>query len=109
MASDLYAATDGLSVIIRHLADFEHGGLVLDSEGVCELALQLKAIRVLVKRLEHEVSRHRWNEASRKERATGDLAAMLVSSHLARGGNIVAFPNRTPAFSDGRAEPGEWR
>jgi predicted phosphoribosyltransferase len=108
MANDLFAASEGLSVIIRHLAHFEHGGLVLDGDGVAELSLQLKAIRRLVQRLEHEVSRRRWNDGARRDRKIEGLAdAILVASHIAAGGNVVAFPNRMPAFSDGRGE--EWR
>lgn len=90
---DLHAATDGLSVIIRHLADFENCGLVLDGDGVAELSLQLKAIRRIVQRLENEVSAARWNRLGEPD-ADAPLARMqgLMRALEAQGSNVRLFP-----------------
>lgn len=103
MAGDLYEATEGLSVIIRHLDDFEHGGLILDGQGVAELGLQLKAIRALIKRADREVSWYRLkNLACGNLQIKGSPDALPAAPQIAAG-NVVPFRKRS------QREPGEWR
>lgn len=58
--------------------------------------------------LENEISRRRWNEAARQDRETRAVIDALFEPAGA-GGNVLPFPDRRPAFDDGRGEPREWR
>lgn len=91
--------SDHLTRLSGLLADFEHEPRVLEPSDARTLRQVITGLRIEARKMENELSRHRWNEQARRDRA-----ALPVI-----GGNVVAFPDRSPAFSDGRGEPREWR
>jgi len=67
--NDPYAVSDWLTKIRTMLAEFERTGIHLSGEQVGDVRAILLKLQFKALRLEHEVSRLRWNEAARNDRA----------------------------------------
>ena len=98
-----YDVTDSLTTIRRWLAEFEGSGVTLSGDDVRELRRQLAAVTTCARRLEHEVSRHRWNEQARADRRKLAEQEETVVAEAARPGTNLRLLSRTGVpFSDGR-------
>lgn len=99
-----------LSDRLKRLADaFEPNGqsVQLAPRDIANFHAVFQGLRVQALALENEISRRRWNDAARQDRETRAVVEALFDADT--GKVVTLFPDRAPAFSDGRDEPGEWR
>lgn len=82
----------------RGYAEFQHGGHVMTSEEVTGLVALLRELGAMARRLENENSRHRWNEAARRERGQAQAVMDAIASP---NSNVALFPIVPRPFSDG--------
>lgn len=93
---NLHEVSDALSKIKTQLNDGGHGGVYVSSEEVIQLAAELDHLTRCARRLENEVSRHRWNDAARHEQAE---AKKIVEAALVEDSNVVLLPSREQPFN----------
>lgn len=93
---DLTTLSDTLSVLKSKFHQGGHGGVFVSSEDAIQLAKQLDEMTRTARRLENEISRHRWNDAARQEQAE---AKKVVEAALVEGSNVVLLPTREQPFN----------
>ncbi len=81
--------SDDLGRLADNLDGLTRDGLSLDREATAILAATLRSLYRAARALETEVSRHRWNEAARLERA--DIGRILDAA-TRPGSNVKLFP-----------------
>jgi len=99
-----------LSDRLKRLVDvFEPTGeaVRLTPRDVATMHELFQGLRVQALALENEISRRRWNDMARQDRETRAVVEALFDADT--GKVVTLFPDRAPAFSDGRDEPKEWR
>lgn len=101
--ADLYELSDGLFELRRMLDDYGHEARMLDPADARAFAACLKEFGAMALKLEHEVSRHRWNSAARADRAMEEAVAQEA---LRPNTNLRLFWPAFRGFSDGRPRPG---
>ena len=78
------------------LAEFRHGGVVLTSDQVEAFVGRFDQFLEMARALECEVSRREWNDRAARDPKLHDGAVPI-------GGNVVAFPGRSPDHHPGGA------
>lgn len=103
MAKMSLELSDTLFELRRELTSrFPAGGMVLDDEQTSLLTQTLKELGVIARRLENEVSRHRWNEQARQDAKRQARETDRVLAELQRPDtNLRLFPVVPRPFSDG--------
>lgn len=86
----IYDLSDDLARLADNFGQIGRDGLTMDGETVRGIVATLRSLNRAALELEWEVSRHRWNEQSRRDRAR-DMANTLAKA-IRPGGNIVLFP-----------------
>ena len=98
-----YEVSDGLTEMRRFLADFEETGVSLSDAAVRGFRAQLKELTISARRMEHEVSRHRWNEQARSDLKRLEEQEQIVLAEAARpDSNVLLLGRMAMPFSDGR-------
>ena len=98
-----YEVSDGLMAFRRWFAEYDQTGITLSGEDVRELRRQLGALTTAARKLEHEISRHRWNEHARTDLKRLAEQEQVVLAEAARpGGNVLLLGRMAMPFSDGR-------
>lgn len=103
MAKMSLALSDGLFELRRNLTGtYPSGGMVLDDEQADNLFKLLKELGVMARRLENEISRHRWNEqAMRDKKRIAEETRRVIAEIERPGTNVALFPVVARPFSDG--------
>ena len=91
--SDIYELSDKLREFKQRFKNKRGMDISINPAGVEMLIDELTQITMMARRLENEVSRHRWNEGARHD-------AVLAETHKPDG-KVALFPARRPAFTDG--------
>ena len=96
--------SDRLYSMRRALADHDQGGVILSGDQVRGFIAELKNLGVLAQQLENEVSRHRWNEAARKDLARIATETAAITAEAARPGtNLRLLGRMALPIGDGAA------
>lgn len=95
--------SDGLLALRRWLAEFEGTGVTLSGEDVRELRRQLSPLTTMARNMEHEISRHRWNERAKADlRKLADQEQVVIAEAARPGTNLRLLSRTGVPFSDGR-------
>lgn len=97
-ALDLYQVSDALYEMRRRFSDYESCGVVLDGDQVRQLRAELKELGVSAQANEHEISRHRWNDAARRDR---EIEHAVTIEATRPGTNLVLLTPMERPFGDG--------
>lgn len=97
---DLRRVSGALSDLRDRLAPGAHGGRFLTAEEIVALMEELGLLTALAKRIENEISAHRWNEAGRQDRED-DLTETVLRASEHPDGRVVLFPAFPRTFGDG--------
>lgn len=98
-----YDLSEGLMTLRRWLAEFEQTGVTLSGADVRELRKQLSPLTTTARRLEHEVSRHRWNALAQADsRALAEQEQAVLAEASRPGGNVRLLSRAFVPFDDGR-------
>ncbi|PYE86885.1 hypothetical protein [Phyllobacterium leguminum] len=84
-----FELSDRLKHLEQIFARFEEKGVNVSPRGVDALMRTLKEFRETAMALENEVSRHRWNDAARRERA--QRQRQLLADAVGTG-DVMLFP-----------------
>lgn len=95
-AHQLDYCSDHLRSLRRKLADFRHGGVVLDSEQVEGLVSHIEEAISMALNLEFAVSNAEWNRRAAAERESMMTKASVIALDALRDDpKIIPFPRRT--------------
>lgn len=102
-----YDLSDGLTALRRWLADYEGTGVTLSGEDVRELRRQLSPLTTMARKMEHEVSRHRWNELAKADlRKLAEQEEVVVAEAARPGTNLRLLSRTGVPFTDGNRPEG---
>lgn len=94
--------SDGLFQLRRVVSDYADGKLQLTPQTMRSFENILVSFAMMSRKLENEISMHRWNEAARRERAA---AAVVVAELTRPGTNVSLLPViPRPAGADAQSE-----
>ena len=100
--SDIYELSDKLREFKQRFKQKRGEDISINPAGVEMLIDELTQITMMARRLENEVSRHRWNEGARHDAVTAAGVAEAVLAEIRKpDGKVALFPARRPAFTDG--------
>jgi len=98
-----YDLSDGLMILRRWLAEYEGTGVTLSGEDVRELRKQLQPLTTMARQMEHELSRHLWNERARSDlRRLAEQEDAVVAEAARPGTNLRLLSRTGVPFTDGR-------
>lgn len=91
MATLSLELSDGLRALRECLAELARNRRPITSREAAALDRSCVLLEARARELECEVSRHRWNEAARKERRAAETARLLAETKRP-GSNVKLFP-----------------
>lgn len=97
---------DGLSELSQLFVEYEHEPRILDPQDATGIRECIRVLRERVRKLEHLAATGPSAVTIKMQRSEEQAVLAALADP---GGNVCLFPAIPRPFSDGRAEPREWR